>query len=155
MSAPVFAWLSMPHQPYSIQARASDPRGPQATGHRQPGLIMKSVKLSRSAAKYALISSRLKEALTNGPVAKSFNLNFALIYDEIDKQRVRPSNLYAADDGARKVTEQLIRDAGYDPVSVGGLEQARAMEDGLGLLFGANQSGLGPSFYRWARPGDL
>ena len=95
------------------------------------------------------------KALTGGPVAKSFNLNFAVIYDEIDKQRVRPGNLYAADDDAREVTEQLIRDAGYDPVSLGGLEQARAMEDGLGLLFAANQAGLGPFFYRFARPGEL
>jgi 8-hydroxy-5-deazaflavin:NADPH oxidoreductase len=95
------------------------------------------------------------KALTNGPVAKSFNLNFARIYGEIDKQRVRPSNLYAADDDARQVTEQLIRDAGFDPVNLGGLEQARAMEDGLGLLFAANQAGLGPFFYRWARPGEL
>lgn len=95
------------------------------------------------------------KALTGGPVAKSFNLNFAVIYDEIDKQRVRPGNLYAADNDAREVTEQLIRDAGFDPVNVGGLEHARAMEDGLGLLFAANQAGLGPFFYRWAKPGDL
>ncbi|HEY2373410.1 MAG TPA: hypothetical protein VGH82_12870 [Gaiellaceae bacterium] len=95
------------------------------------------------------------KAFTNGPVAKSFNLNFAVIYDEIDRQRVRPSNLYAADDGAREVTEQLIRDAGYDPILVGGLEHARSMEDGIGLLFAANQAGLGPFFYRWAKPGDL
>jgi 8-hydroxy-5-deazaflavin:NADPH oxidoreductase len=93
--------------------------------------------------------------LTRGPVAKSFNLNFARIFDEIDAQRVRPSNLYAADDDARDVTEQLIRDAGYDPVNLGGLEQARAMEDALGLLFAANQAGLGPFFYRWAKPGEL
>jgi hypothetical protein len=95
------------------------------------------------------------KALTKGPVAKSFNLNFAVVYEEIDEQRARPSNLYAADDDAREVTEQLIRDAGYDPVNVGGLEQARAMEDGLGLLFAANRAGLGPFFYRWAKPGDL
>jgi len=95
------------------------------------------------------------KSLTNGPVAKSFNLNFARAYDEIDAQRVRPSNLYAADDEAREVTEQLIRDAGYDPVFVGGLENARAMEDGLRLLFAANQAGLGPFFYRWAKPGEL
>ena len=53
------------------------------------------------------------------------------------------------------MTEQLIRDAGFEPVNVGGLEQARAMEDGLGLLFAANQAGLGPFFYRWAKPGEL
>ena len=95
------------------------------------------------------------KSLTNGPVAKSFNLNFARAYDEIDAQRVRPSNIYAADEEAREATEQLIRDAGYEPVSVGGLENARAMEDGLGLLFAASRAGLGPFFYRWARPGEL
>jgi 8-hydroxy-5-deazaflavin:NADPH oxidoreductase len=95
------------------------------------------------------------KSLTHGPVAKSFNLNFAAIYDEIDAQRVRPSNLYCADDEAREATEQLIRDAGYDPVSLGGLEHARAMEDSLGLLFAASQAGLGPFFYRWAKPGEL
>jgi len=95
------------------------------------------------------------KSLTNGPVAKSFNLNFAAIYDEIDAQRVRPSNLYCADDEAREVTEELIRAAGFDPVNLGGLEQARAMEDSLGLLFAANQAGLGAFFYRWAKPGDL
>jgi predicted dinucleotide-binding enzyme len=39
---------------------------------------------------------------------------------------VRPGCLYAADEEAREVTEQLIRDAGYEPVSLGGLESARA-----------------------------
>src|SRR5205085_3444022 len=56
------------------------------------------------------------KSIVGGPTAKSFNLNFAVIYDEVAKQRVPPSNLYAADDDAREVTEQLIRDAGYDPV---------------------------------------
>lgn len=95
------------------------------------------------------------KSLTNGPVAKSFNLNFAAIYDAIDGQRVRPSNLYCADEEAREVVEQLIRDAGYEPVSLGGLEHARAMEDSLGLMFAASQAGLGPFFYRWAKPGEL
>ena len=95
------------------------------------------------------------KSLTNGPVAKSFNLNFAAIYDEIDAQRVRPSNLFCADDEAREVAEQLIRDAGYEPVFLGGLEHARAMEEMLPLLFAASQAGLGPFFYRWAKPGDL
>jgi len=95
------------------------------------------------------------KSIVGGPVAKSFNLNFATVYDEIDAQRVRPSNLYAADDDARDVTEQLIRDAGYEPVPVGGLERARMLEDALGLLFAANQAGLGGFFYRFARPGEL
>ncbi|HEU5216671.1 MAG TPA: hypothetical protein VFU30_14140 [Gaiellaceae bacterium] len=95
------------------------------------------------------------KSVVGGPTAKSFNLNFAVIYDEIEAQRVRPSNLYCAEDEAREVTEQLIRDVGYDPVYAGGLEQARMLEDHLGLLFAVNQAGLGPFFVRYAPPGEL
>lgn len=95
------------------------------------------------------------KSITGGPVAKSFNLNFAALYDEIANQRVRPSNFFAADDEAREVTEQLIRDAGYDPLYVGGLEHARALEDHLALWLAAIQAGLGQSFYRYAPPGTL
>ena len=95
------------------------------------------------------------KSIVGGPAAKSFNLNFAVVYDRIDEQRVRPSNLFAAEDGAREIAEQLNRDAGYDPVFVGGLEHARALEDALGLIFAASQAGLGPYFYRFARPGEL
>jgi len=95
------------------------------------------------------------KAIVGGPTAKSFNLNFARIYDEIGSQRVPPSNLYCAEDEARAVTEQLIRDAGYEPVNAGGLEQARMLEDHLPLLFAVNQAGLGPCFVRYARPGEL
>jgi predicted dinucleotide-binding enzyme len=94
-------------------------------------------------------------SIVGGPTAKSFNLNFANIYDEIDAQRVRPSNLYCAEDEAREVTERLIRDAGYDPVYAGGLDRARMLEDHLELLFAVNQAGLGPFFVRYARPGEL
>jgi 8-hydroxy-5-deazaflavin:NADPH oxidoreductase len=91
------------------------------------------------------------KAHTNGPTAKAFNANFAVLYDQIGEQRVRPSCLYAADEEAREVTEQLIRDAGYDPVSVGGLENARALEDFVpGVL-----SKSGRVFYRFAPPGEL
>jgi 8-hydroxy-5-deazaflavin:NADPH oxidoreductase len=94
-------------------------------------------------------------SIVGGPTAKSFNLNFANIYDEIGNQRVRPSNLYCAEDVAREATEQLIRDAGYDPVYAGGLDRARMLEDHLELLFAVNQAGLGPFFVRYAPPGEL
>jgi len=35
------------------------------------------------------------------------------------------------------------------------LDQARVLEDGVGLIFAIIQGGLGPCFYRYARPGDL
>jgi 8-hydroxy-5-deazaflavin:NADPH oxidoreductase len=95
------------------------------------------------------------KAIVGGPTAKSFNLNFAAVYDEIPAQRARPSNLYAADDEAREVTEQLIRDAGYDPVYAGGLDKARLLEEHLALMFAVSQAGLGPHFYRIAPPGEL
>lgn len=92
------------------------------------------------------------KSVTKGPVAKAFNLNFANIYDAIDSQPERPGNLYASDDEAREVTEQLIRDAGYDPIRAGNLEQARALEEHLALMFAINQAGLGSFFYRLWSP---
>jgi predicted dinucleotide-binding enzyme len=91
------------------------------------------------------------KAHTNGPVAKAFNANFGSLYDRIGEQRVRPSCLYAADEEARGVTEQLIRDAGYEPVGVGGIENARALEDFVpGVL-----AKTGQVFYRFAPAGEL
>lgn len=87
------------------------------------------------------------KSITGGPVAKAFNLNFARLYDKIDEQAERPGMLYAADDDAREVTEQLIRDAGYEPVPAGDLEKARALEDFLGPF-----AAFGPSFYRFWKP---
>jgi hypothetical protein len=83
------------------------------------------------------------KAHTNGPVAKSFNANFAILYDQIGDQRVRPSCLYAADDEAREVTERLIRDAGLRARQPGrtracagarGLRARRARKGGEGVL---------------------
>ena len=91
------------------------------------------------------------KAIVGGPVAKSFNLNFAVVYDRIDEQSERPGNVYCADPEAREVTEQLIRDAGFEPVDAGDVESARAMEDGLALLIALSRAG-GPVFYRYWRP---
>ena len=104
---------------------------------------------------YESLAHQVK-AIVGGPVAKGFNVNGAVLYDQIDQQRVPPSNLFAAEGGAREVTERLIRDVGYDPVYVGGLEQARALEEYLlGLYSAVGGGGLGPFFYRYARPGEL
>lgn len=96
------------------------------------------------------------KAITGGPVAKAFNGTFSAIFDQIDSQRARPSNLFAADEGARAITEQLIREAGFEPVYVGDLEQARALEDYfMQVLMPVVKSGMGPFFFRYAKPGEL
>jgi 8-hydroxy-5-deazaflavin:NADPH oxidoreductase len=88
---------------------------------------------------------------TNGPTAKAFNLNFARLYGEIDKQPISPSNLYCGDDEAREVAAQLSRDAGYEPTAAGGLENAALLERSLRLLGAVG----GPLFYRFWKPGEL
>ena len=90
---------------------------------------------------------------TNGPTAKSFNINFAKLYDKIGEAREKPSNLFVADDEARETAEQLIGDAGYEPVYGGGLENAAAQEGFIKLVFAIAQTG--PVFYRFAPPDAL
>jgi 8-hydroxy-5-deazaflavin:NADPH oxidoreductase len=92
---------------------------------------------------------------TGGPTAKSFNINFAKIYDRIDDASQPPGNIWCGDDEARELVEQLNRDAGFDPIYAGGLENAGAQEALLGIVFSINQSGLGPFFYRMAPPDEL
>ena len=102
------------------------------------------------ASNAEFIKSRL-----GGPTAKSFNINFAVLFDRLGDTRVPPSNLWCGDDEARDVVEQLNRDAGYDPVYTGPLENAGRQEAVLGLIFAINQGGMGPYFYRMAPPEEL
>jgi predicted dinucleotide-binding enzyme len=92
---------------------------------------------------------------TNGPTAKSFNVNFAALYERIPQARATPSNLWCGDEDARAVVEQLNRDAGYEPVYAGPLENAAEMEEFLTLVFAASQGGLGQFLYRMAPPDQL
>jgi 8-hydroxy-5-deazaflavin:NADPH oxidoreductase len=89
---------------------------------------------------------------TQGPTAKSFNVNFAAIYDRIDAASTRPGNLWCGDDEARETVERLIRDAGFDPIYAGGLENAALQETMLREVFAIAQGGMGPFFYRMAPP---
>ena len=86
---------------------------------------------------------------TNGPTAKAFNINFASLYEHLGDGRVRPSNLWCGDEEARKVVEQLNRDAGYDPVHTGPLDSAAAQESMIDVIFAIGE-GLGPYVYRFA-----
>jgi 8-hydroxy-5-deazaflavin:NADPH oxidoreductase len=92
---------------------------------------------------------------TNGPTAKSFNTNFAALYDRIGQAHSTPSNLWCGDEEARQVVEQLSRDAGYEPVYAGPLENASLQENFLKLEFAINRGGLGRFFYRMATPDQL
>jgi 8-hydroxy-5-deazaflavin:NADPH oxidoreductase len=92
---------------------------------------------------------------TNGPAAKTFNLNFARVYDKLGDVASRPANIWSGDEEARGVVEQLIRDAGYEPIYAGPLENAPAQEAAIQLWFGINQAGLGPFVYRMAAPDEL
>jgi predicted dinucleotide-binding enzyme len=92
---------------------------------------------------------------TNAPTAKSFNINFAALYDRIGEAGSTPSNLWCGDEEAREVVEQLNRDAGYEPVYAGPLENAAVQENFLKLMFGITQGGMGAFFYRIAPPDQL
>lgn len=92
---------------------------------------------------------------TNGPTAKSFNINFAALQDRLGEARATPSNLWCGDEEAREVVEQLNRDAGYEPVYAGPLENAATQESFLTLVFAINQGGMGPFMYRMAPPEQL
>jgi predicted dinucleotide-binding enzyme len=92
------------------------------------------------------------KAATGGPVAKAFNINFAVLYDKIDEQPEKPGQFYAADDEARELAQQLIRDAGFEPVSIGSLENARLLEDQITFAVAVTQGGLGQHFYRYWTP---
>jgi predicted dinucleotide-binding enzyme len=90
--------------------------------------------------------------LTGAHVAKAFNTVFARNYDQVAEQEVPPGCVYCGDDEAKETTAQLIRDAGYEPIDAGGLENARMLEDFLRLEFAVSSAGLGQFFYRFAAP---
>lgn len=97
------------------------------------------------------LAAYVKE-VTGAHVAKAFNTVFARVYDKVAEQETPPGCVYCGDDEAKETTAQLIRDAGYEPIDVGGLENARAVEDYLKVLFAASSAGLGPFFYRFEAP---
>ncbi len=91
---------------------------------------------------------------TNGPTAKSFNINGARLYEKLGEARSTPSNIWTGDEDARGVVEQLNRDAGYEPIYAGSLENARVQEEFIKIFFAIGQN-IGPVFYRMAPPETL
>jgi predicted dinucleotide-binding enzyme len=74
---------------------------------------------------------------TNAHVVGAFNTVWSdVIRARMTAQDTPPSMFYVGDDANAKVTAaQLIQDARFDPVDVGGLENARLLEP-FGLLMG-------------------
>jgi predicted dinucleotide-binding enzyme len=96
------------------------------------------------------------KSVTGGPTAKSFNINFAALFERIGEASKPPSNLWCGDEEARETVEGLIRDAGYDPVCAGPLANAAMQEQFLPLVFAiAQEGGAGQFFYRMATPENL
>jgi hypothetical protein len=92
---------------------------------------------------------------TGGLTAKSFNVNFMSLLGQLGEARAKPGNLWCGDEQAGAVVEQLIRDAGYEPLHAGGLENASTQEAIVKLWFAISRSGLGSFLYRMAPPDQL
>jgi predicted dinucleotide-binding enzyme len=93
------------------------------------------------------------KSLANGPTAKAFNTNFASLFAQAANADRRPTMPICGDDEAVAVAEQLSRECGYDPVVVGGLEHAAALEDYVGGVMIPLVMTRGPVFYRFDWPG--
>lgn len=111
-------------------------------------------KFGDRPAGHESVAAQVK-AIVGGPTAKAFNTNFASLYDAVDAEPVPPGTLFAADPDARETTERLIRDAGFDPIHLGDLEQAPLLESLIALTVALDRGELGPFFYRFNRPGEL
>ena len=95
------------------------------------------------------------KARTGGPTAKTFNANFMSLLPRLGEARTTPSNLWCGDEEARAVVEPLTRDAGYEPVYAGGLENASVQEAVVKVWFGIARGGMGPFLYRMGPPDQL
>src|SRR5829696_1231602 len=139
------AGTSLTSTPCSCQSRAA--RSPRPS---TPCRDSRAKRLSTRQTSWAWSPQR-----ASPPTAKSFNANFAAVYDRIGEAGSRPSNLWSGDEEARQVVEQLNREAGYEPVYAGPLENAAAQESFLKLIMGIAQGGMGQFLYRMAPPDQL
>jgi predicted dinucleotide-binding enzyme len=138
----------------AIPGDAIEPGLAAVTGLDGQVTIDATNKFGDRPAGYGSVAAQVK-AIVGGPTAKAFNTNFASLYDAVDAETVRPGTLFAADPEARETTEQLIRDAGFDPIHLGDLTHAALLERLILLTSTLDRGELGPFFYRFNRPGEL
>ncbi|NVO32277.1 NADPH-dependent F420 reductase [Hymenobacter lapidiphilus] len=77
------------------------------------------------------VAEELARLLPTAHVVEAFNTTFAEVLQAPDRHfgELNPSLLYCGDDDAAKtVAGQLIAEAGYQPLDVGPLRQARSLE---------------------------
>ena len=93
------------------------------------------------------------KSVTGGPTAKTFNINFAALFDQVGAASTPPGNFWCGDEEARETVETLCRDAGYEPIHTGPLANAAMQEQILPFVFAiVKDGGMGPYFYRFAPP---
>jgi hypothetical protein len=107
---------------------------------------------SRNEA-FASLAGEVK-SVTGRPGRQELQPDLAALYYQIAAQRVPPGRFYVTEDGARDIAGQFMTDAGYDPVPLGGLDKARAVEDLAWVLIAAMKDGV-PVFDLFAVPGEL
>lgn len=134
---------------------AAVPRALQVVDGYRGAVTIDATNLQGAAPTGHRSLAHLVQTLVGGPVAKAFNTDYALLYDEIQRQQVRPSHLFAADAAARPVTEQLIQDIGFTPVFIGDLSHAPLLEQHLRLVRAIAANGYGPYFSWYGAPGEL
>lgn len=121
----------------------------QLTGIDGKPVIDATNRIGVAAPEGFASNAEFVKSKTGGPTAKSFNVNFASLYGRLGDARAKPSDLWCGDEEMREVVERLNRDAGYDPVHTGPLENAGAQESMVDVIF-AIGDGLGPCVYRFA-----
>ena len=92
------------------------------------------------------------KSTAGGPTAKAFNTNFAGLFEHAAGRDERPSMPICGDDEAVQVAEQLSRECGYEPLVLGGLEHAAALEDYVSGMLIPLVMTRGPFFYRFDWP---
>jgi hypothetical protein len=100
------------------------------------------------------VTGRGSEVRHRRPGRQELQPDLAALYYQIAAQRVPPGRFYVTEDGARDIAGQFMTDAGYDPVPLGGLDKARAVEDLAWVLIAAMKDGV-PVFDLFAVPGEL
>jgi 8-hydroxy-5-deazaflavin:NADPH oxidoreductase len=97
------------------------------------------------------------KSVTGAPTAKAWNVNFAVLFDKAADASTRPGNFWCGDEETRDTVEILTREAGYEPISSGPLENAGKLEAMFGLLFATvmQGGGMAPFFYKISEPAQF